>query len=123
MKIKEAKEIVESGIGIYGHKYHDAMSTLAEKHQNDVCPAELKKTMIFEYKDFKCEVFYNYVAPYNLGMLPANVWHGVVENKAKWKCALREEIETFEDACKFLLPVFIKVVDRYLQTYKKQGST
>lgn len=114
MEIIEAKAIIEEGKGIYGNRYRDAVEMLASEHRDDPCPIELTDTKTLEHSGFECKVFYNYVPPYNYGSSPINVWWGIANNNGvSWKLTLPEEIKTLEDACEFILPVFIKAVDRY----------
>ena len=115
MEVTEAKEVIERGEGIYGHKYHNAMEVLAREHRNDPCPAELTKTKTLKYDGFECKVYFNYVPSYGFGAIPLNVWWGFAEFERGryWSCPLREEIKTLEEACVAIRPVFVKVVERY----------
>ncbi len=119
MEITEAQTVIDEGKGIYGHKYYDAMETLGRKHRDDPCPEELTKTKTLRHDGFECNVYYNYVPPYGFGVRPLNVWWGFAEIKnMHWSCPIGEGTETLEEACNCILPLFIKVVERYKQKIK-----
>ncbi len=115
MKTMEAQEIINEGVEIYGDKYHDAIETLEKEHRNDICPVELTKTMTFKYEGFECKIYYNYVPPFGGGAVPMNTWWGFGENKVGRFFSLQVEDEKFEDACKTIIPQFIKSIDSYKQ--------
>lgn len=88
----------------------------AEKKQP--CPPELARTKILEVDGFKCKVYYNYAAPYTYGIRPMNCWWAyATKGDYYWQCPLSEKIETLEDACDVLLPLFTAVVKRWKSYY------
>ena len=85
-----------------------------EAEKNQPCPPELAREEVLEYEGVKCRVFYNYVAPYTYGVKPFNCWWGYVQiENYYWQMPLKKEIETLEEACEIILPIFTKVVKRW----------
>lgn len=88
-----------------------------DEERNQSCPPELTRTKILKVDGFECKVFYNYVPPYTYGVKPLNCWWGltVVKYRGKtynWKCPLRKEVESLEEACSIIHPIFAKAIKR-----------
>jgi hypothetical protein len=115
MEIAEAEEITKEGIGIYSDEYHEALELLRIEHQNDPCPDKFKKREIFEYDGVECLVYYNYVPPYRYSIMPMNAWrfYSDLGDGLSWGGSLSQTIETIEDACNHLRPLFEIIVDKH----------
>lgn len=85
-----------------------------EAEKSQPCPPELARTKVLEVDGVTCKVYYNYVVPYGYGATPHNVWWGYATYEDYyWICPLSETIETLEDACDIIQPLFTKRVAKW----------
>lgn len=73
------------------------------------------ETRTLSYEGFDCEVWFNYVDQGEYGLTPANHWWATLKPNSydvTWAFPLREEVTTLDEACKVVMPVFRKVIER-----------
>jgi len=90
---------------------------------SDTCPIELQKTAIIEYEGFSCKVAFNWVAEGKCGIIPFNVWTGILQPNDEdltWDCFCKESCKTIEDAVKVIEPSFKEVMRRAMKTLSKE---
>lgn len=91
-----------------------------EVEKSQPCPPELARTETIEYDGVECRVYYNYVAPYTYGVRPINCWWGYAEkDEYNWRCPLKVEIKTLEEACEAIMKIFPTVVKRWKEKYAR----
>lgn len=112
MTLEQAKEVVGTGEGVFGRKYHDACEILAREHRTDPCPPELRKTKTLKVDGVECKVYYNYVPPYSCGVRPLNVWWGYARTD-QYYWSYVADVKTLEEAVDIILPLFVAVVKRW----------
>ncbi len=75
------------------------------------CPPELKRTRTLVVDGFKCLVYY-----------VDNCWRGTLQGNPEgygWDIPLKDDIETLEEACAEILPIFKKVIERAKKRYAR----
>lgn len=73
------------------------------------------ETRILSHDGFDCEVRFNYVDQGEYGLNPANHWWAVLKpnsHNLMWRYPLRKEVTTLDEACKVIMPIFKKVIER-----------